>query len=165
MFVAAAVVASGGLTKAQAAPVPLLSRQAPISAVAPSAESATLVPNSPSPAPSSGVSFGPCWVQVDPERKNSHAAPLVLLSAKPPTSAVLPSAESATATPNRPSPVSPPPVSFCPCWVQVDPERVKTQAAPLLCSSFQPPISAVSPFAESETIVPNLPLPASSSGM
>src|SRR5689334_17224850 len=127
MFVAAAVVALDGFTKAHAAPVPLLSRQAPISPVAPSAESATFVPNSPSPAQSSGMSLGPCWVQVEPERVNNHAAPLVLLSARPPTRAVLPSAERATATPNLPSPVSPPPVSFGPCCIQVDPERVKTQ--------------------------------------
>ena len=76
-----------------------------------------------------------------------------------------PSAESARLTPNLPSPTSPPPVSFGPCWLHAPAERVKTQAAPLLMSSFQAPISAVLPSAESETIVPNLPFPASSEGV
>src|SRR6201999_2290039 len=165
MFVAAAVVVSYGFTKAHAAPVPLLSRQAPTSPVAPSAESSPFVPYSLSPSHSLGISFGPCWSQVDPERVNSHAAPLVLSSARPPTRAVSPSAERATLTPNLPSPVSPPPVSFGPCCVQVAPERVKIQPGPWLCSSSQARISAVSPLAERATSVPNLPLPVSSSGV
>ena len=43
----------------------------------------------------------------------------------------MPLSDSATLMPKRPLPISPGPVSFGPCWVQLDPERVKTQAAPL----------------------------------
>src|SRR5580692_2658900 len=95
------------------------------------------MPSPVSPVPSlaqlpaqSPVSFSPCWVQVEPERVNTHAAPLSLSSFQPPISAVSPSADSATIVPNLPSPLSPPPVSFSPCWVQVEPERVNTHAAP-----------------------------------
>ena len=38
----------------------------------------------------------PCWVQTAPLRVNTHAAPVILLSASPPTMAVLLSADSAT---------------------------------------------------------------------
>ncbi len=103
-----------------------------------------------SPVP---MSFPPCWVQVEPERVNTQAAPVLPLSSGPPISAVSPSAESATLSPNLPSPVSPVPVSFSPCWLQVEPERVNTQAAPLSPSSRGPPISAVLPSAESATLV------------
>ena len=111
------------------------------------------------------MSFSPCWVHVDPERVNTHAAPAPPLSPDPPISAVLPSAESATLLPNSPSPVSPVPVSFSPCWVQVDPERVNTHAAPTPAGlnvpplSAGPPISAVLPSAESATLVPEFAFP------
>ena len=55
--------------------------------VVPSTESATLSPNSPAPASSLPVSFAPCWVQVVPERMNTHAAPTLPLSLGPPISA------------------------------------------------------------------------------
>src|SRR5205807_1279403 len=83
--------------------------------------------------PSLPVSFVPCWVHVEPERVNAHAAPAPLLSPGPPISAVkaLPSAASATLEPNLPgnlpapgsSLTSPVPVSFVPCWVAVVSER------------------------------------------
>ncbi len=47
----------------------------PTSALAPLAERATLSPNSPSPLSSFGSSLDPCWLQVDPERVKTHAAP------------------------------------------------------------------------------------------
>ena len=78
--VAAPVVAVGGSTKTHDAPAPPLSRQPPIRAVAPSAESATLVPNSLSPDSPPPVSFPPSWVQVEPERLNTQDAPLAPLS-------------------------------------------------------------------------------------
>ncbi len=54
-----------------------LSSSPPINAVFPSATSATLVPNWLFGAASSfGTSFCPCCVQVDPERMNTHAAPV-----------------------------------------------------------------------------------------
>src|SRR5207245_1620517 len=131
------------------------------SAVLPSADNATLEPNAPSPLSPPPVSFSPCCVQVSPVRVNTHAAPARLWSASPPISAVLPSADSATLNPKRAVPISPPPVSFSPCWVQVSPERVNTHAAPTLRSSACPPISAVLPSADSATLEPNWPKPDS----
>src|ERR1700726_1362402 len=136
-----------------AAPSLLLSLSPPTSAVFPSPESATLTPKAAAPTAPLPVSFAPCWVQVDPERVNTHAAPTKLLSFSPPIRAVLPSADNATLTPNRPAPTSPLPVSFEPCWVQVDPERVNTHAAPTNLLSLSPPIRAVLPSEESATPV------------
>ena len=45
------------------------------------------------------TSLGPCWVQVLPERVNTHTAPLEPLSPRPPTRAVFPSDDSATLWP------------------------------------------------------------------
>ncbi len=119
-----------------ACPSGALSPPPPISAISPLEERPTLSPKlGLRPLESLAVSFSPCWVQVEPERVNIHAAPRALLSPLPPISAVLPSEESATLTPNRPSPLSPPPVSFSPCWVQTSPERVNTHAAPALLLS------------------------------
>src|SRR5262249_59633036 len=121
---------------AHAAPSPLLSPGPPISAVALLSDPAraTLEPNWPGDAglltSAPPVSLDPCWVQVEPVRVNTHAAPRPLLSPGPPTSAVLPAAESATLEPNCPSPCSPPAVILDPCWVPVEPERVKTHPAP-----------------------------------
>src|SRR5262249_37801236 len=72
----------------------------------------------------------------------------------PPTIAVLPSAvPSATLKPNSAAPDSPPPSSFA-CWVQVEPERVKTHAAPFSVLFLGPPISAVLPLGDSATLKP-----------
>jgi len=54
-----------------AAPTPLLSPPTPISAVLPSLDKATGPQGA---VPSLAVSFEPCWVQVDPERVNTHDA-------------------------------------------------------------------------------------------
>src|SRR5207249_701374 len=106
-----------------------------------------------------------CWVQVAPERVKIQAAPMLfaplLLSRGPPISAVLPSEDRATLPPNspplqQPAVLSPPPVSFSPCWVQVEPERVKTQTAPTPLLSTGPPISAVLPSAASATLAPSM---------
>src|SRR5205085_1822481 len=145
-----------------AAPVSLLSARPPISAVFPSADSARLYPKWPAPTSPLPVSLEPCCVHVPSDRVKTQAAPMPLLSLPPPTSAVLPSADSATRKPNRPLPVSPPPVSLGPCCSHVDPERVKTQAAPTLPLSAGPPTSAVLPSAESATSAPNSPFPISS---
>src|SRR5262245_28414969 len=153
--------------KTHAAPMPPLSPPPPTSAVLPSAESAT--PPSPnSPAPSSSlppVSLGPCCDQLEPERVKTHTAPMPPLSSLP-TSAVLPSEDKATLTPKRPpSPAltsSLPPVSLGPCWVQLEPERVNTQTAPVPLLSSMPPISAVLPSEESATEKPKRAPPTSS---
>jgi len=86
------------------------------------------------------VSFEPCCVQLAAVRVNTHAAPLIVnfvlpSSFGPPTSAVLPSAESATLMPNSAVPSSSFPVSFAPWCFQVPPERVNTNADPP-CGSF-----------------------------
>src|SRR5262249_39370049 len=98
----------------QAAPATLLSEGPPISATEPSAESAAPTPKRPPRVSSLPVSFEPCWVQPVSERVNTHAAPALLPSLSPPTSAVLPSAEIAVLSPNWPWPLSPAPVSFSP---------------------------------------------------
>src|SRR5579862_895507 len=82
----------------QAAPTLPLSPGPPIRAVFPSADNATLLPNSPVPVSPLPVSLAPCCVQPPPERVNTHAAPTWLLSMKPPTRAVFPSADNATPT-------------------------------------------------------------------
>ena len=46
-------------------------------------------------------------------------------------------------------------MSFEPCWVQVEPERVNTHAAPAPCCRG-PPISAVLPSEDSATLKPKL---------
>src|SRR5207245_936854 len=125
-------------------------------------DNATLTPKRPAPVSSLAVSFEPCWVQGEPARGNTHAAPTLLLLAKPPISAVLPSEDNATLEPNWPAPVSSLAVSFCPCWVRGEPARVNTHAAPTLLLSMKPPISAVLPSEDNATLRPNWPAPVSS---
>src|SRR5471032_576198 len=89
--------------KSQAAPKPPLSNAAPIMAVLPSADNATLPANQPPSVPpvsSVAVSFAPCCVQVPPERVNTQAAPTPPLSFGPPIRAVFPSPDSATVDAN-----------------------------------------------------------------
>jgi hypothetical protein len=81
------------------------------------------------------LSASPCWVQVEPERAYTHTDPTGSAhgqpSRGPPTSAMVPSAESATLSPKwTPKRASPTPVSFSPCWVQVESDCVNTHAAP-----------------------------------
>src|SRR3982074_1029706 len=90
----------------------------------PSADSATEGAALPS------ISLLPCCVQTPPLRPNTHAVPTLLLSDHPPTTAVLPSAESATDMPWRALPTAPTPTSLLPCCVQTPPLRVNTHAAP-----------------------------------
>src|SRR6187551_2736331 len=99
-------------------------------AVLPSAESATAPPCW---APQHHVvvptSLLPCWVHTAPLRVNTQAPP-ALLSSVPPISAVLPSADNATAAPKNTRPKNGTvfaPVSLPPCCVQVPALRVNTQ--------------------------------------
>ena len=133
---------------------------APTSAVLPSEDSATLLPKKGMPTTPAPVSFSPCWVQVEPERVNTHAAPRSPLSPHPPIRAVLPSEDSATLEPKSASPIAPPGMSFPPCCVQVEPERVNTHAAPTPLSPG-PPISAVLPSEDSATLSPKRAPPIS----
>src|SRR5262249_33659976 len=100
--------------------------------------------------PDSDPELGSTRVTFRPETgTNTHAAPTALLSPAPPIRAVV--EENATLMPKFPLPISPIPVSFGPCCVQVEPERVNTHAAPISLLSPGPPISAVSPSEESVT--------------
>jgi hypothetical protein len=103
--------------------------------------------------------LAPCWVQTPPERVNTHAAPRKPLSARPPISAVWPSADSAALMPYVPAPLSSIAVSLAPCWLQRPPERVNTHAAPTPPASLKPPTSAVSPSADSAALKPKRPRP------
>src|SRR5207237_2412370 len=128
-----------------AAPAWPSSHLPPISAVFPSSDSATLAPCSAAPTAPLPTSFDPCCDQVDPERVNTHAAPLKLSSHVPPISAVHPSPDSATLPPCPAASAAPVPTSFDPCCDQVDPERASTHAAPVPPSSTGPPTNAVFP--------------------
>src|SRR5258708_3670648 len=90
------------------------------------------------------ISFGPCCAQIPLLRVNTHAAPMVAkLSLGPPTTTVLPSADSATDT-------APCALNSCACWVHSPLLRVNAQAV----WSFGPAISAVLPSPESATDQP-----------
>src|SRR3954470_22976931 len=141
--------------KTHAAPRSASSPSPPIRAVLPSPDSATLSPNAPVSTWPLPVSFAPCCVQLPPERVKTHAAPTRESSDGPPTSAVVPSGDSATLQPNWPSPFSPVPVSFAPSCAQAPPERVNTHAAPAEPSSPSPPIRAVFPSDDRATLMPN----------
>src|SRR5262249_2022078 len=111
-------------------PKPLLCG-APISAVLPLAESATLQPKE-KLGSSLGLAIAPCSVHAPPERVKTHAAPGRWASVGPPISPVLPSAESATLQPKltgKPMGVSLG-LKITACSVHAPPERVKTHAAP-----------------------------------
>jgi hypothetical protein len=83
-----------------ACPTAPLRPGAPMSAVLPSVERATLCPKS---EVEPTVSLLALWLQLVPERVNSHTAPARLLSAGAPIRAVEPSPESATLVPNCPA--------------------------------------------------------------
>src|SRR5262249_11861911 len=118
-----------------------LSPGPPTIAVLPSADSATDMPWRPLPPASMLTSFLPRCVPAPRVRGTTPAHPVLPLSAHPPTMAVLPSAESASAMPWRAFPTAPLPTSFLPCCVQVAPLRVNTHAP----SAPQPPTMAVLP--------------------
>src|SRR5262245_61530978 len=145
-----------------AAPVSALSTWPPMSASVPSPDKATVLPNQPLPVSPEAVSLGPCWLQFEPALVKIHAPPRSLLSCSALMRAVSPFADSATPPPNAPAPRSSLAVSFWPCCVQVEPDRLNTQAAPTPWSSFQPPISAVRPSPVSETRIPKPAAPCSS---
>src|SRR4029078_9593865 len=122
----------------------------PRPAVLPSADKATDVPWRALPAAALPTNFLPCCVQTPPERVKIHAAPMLLLSAGPPTMAVLPSPDNATTMPWRALPASPVPTSLLPCCAHASPTRVNIHAP----SVRHPPRIAVLPSAESATDTP-----------
>src|SRR5207244_7606625 len=87
------------LVQTHAAPALALSLLPPTMAVLPSKESDTERPCRATPTAPVPTRLVPCWVQTLPLLVQIHAAPAKLLSACPPTMAVLPSAESATERP------------------------------------------------------------------
>jgi hypothetical protein len=134
-------------------------------AVLPSADSATEFPWSADPAASLPISLPRCRVQTLPLRVNIHAAPtltvtVLLLSAGPPTMAVLPSADSPTDQPCLAAPTASLPISLPPCWVQMPLLRVKTHVAatpqpqPRSKLSEGPLSMAILPSADSATDQP-----------
>jgi hypothetical protein len=137
--------------KTHAAPARELSLSPPTIAVLPSADSATEVPWRAFPTAPLPTSLVPCWLQTPPLRVKTHAAPADELSESPPTIAVLPSADSAMATPWPAFPTAPVPTSLLPCWLQTPPLRVKTHAAPAFELSAIPPTMAVLPSPDRAT--------------
>src|SRR5436190_913846 len=89
----------------------------PTMAVLPSADSATETPCAASGLAPVPTSLLPCGVHTPPLRVNTHAAPALELSTGPPTTAVLPSADSVTEKPCAAAPLVLVPTSFGPCWV------------------------------------------------
>src|SRR5262249_20631615 len=146
-------------TKIHAAPTAELSAEPPTMAVLPSADNATEVPWPAAPPAAVPTNFEPCCVHVEPLRTKIHAAPALASSEEPPTMAVLPPAESATARPCSAAPPAPLPISFDPCCVHVAPLRVNTHVAPVLPSSKWPPTSAVLPSDDSDTDAPCVAAP------
>ena len=153
---------------------------APSNAVLPSEARASLFP-APEKSDAVGVSL-PCWLHAVPDRVKTHAAPTCVFatsglrdswSDSPPINAVLPSRDRATLEPKRApaSPVVPPSMSFSPCCVHVEPDRVKTHAAPGQMNadfsalnsplSHLAPMSAVFPSPDSAALFPKPPLPTS----
>ena len=63
------------------------------------------------------TSLLPCWVHTPPARVKTHVAPTPLLSPDPPTSAVLPSEDTAADPPWTAAPIASEPTSFGPCWL------------------------------------------------
>src|SRR5258708_11769525 len=93
------------------APTLPLSPYPPTTAVLPFPDSATEIPwselkNAPAP-----TSFAPCWLHTPPLRVYAHAAPTLPLSTGPPTTAVVPSAGTATEHPWCAPPTAPVPTS------------------------------------------------------
>src|SRR5262249_33159582 len=83
-------------------------------AVFPSADTATEIPWRAGPAAALPTSLEPSWLHTPPLRVHTHAAPTPPLSLNPPTTAVFPSADTATeipclATPTAPAPTRRPP--------------------------------------------------------
>src|SRR5271167_2061305 len=120
-------------------------------AVLPSADNATEWPWPAAPTAPVPTSLLPCWVQTPLLRVKTHTAPATPLSPRPPTKALLPSAESATEKPRLAVPTAPVPTSLSPCWVQTPLLLVKTHTAPASELSPTPPTTAVLPSAESAT--------------
>src|SRR5262245_56502265 len=127
-FLPCCVQASPLRVNTHAAPVVRLSLGPPTMAVLPSADTATDAPWDHKPPPYSLVvpTSLACWLQTPPLRVNTHAAPAgptaggrsrsALWAPGPPSIAVLPSADNATAMPWLALPAAPVPTSFGGSW-------------------------------------------------
>src|SRR5262245_24033727 len=80
-------------TNTHAAPAPLLSTGPPVHAVLPSADTATELPCFAAPTAPVPTGLAPCCLHTPPLRMYTHAAPALLSSEYPPTTAVSPSAD------------------------------------------------------------------------
>src|SRR6185503_13683265 len=137
-----------------AAPWLPLSAYPPTMAVLPSALRDTDQPWNAAPVLPVPTSLPPCWLHTPPLRVYTQAAPRLLLSPRPPTMAVLPSALRDTDRPWYAAPVLAVPTSLPPCWLHTPPLRVYTQAAPRPRLSSEPPTIAVLPSALRDTELP-----------
>src|SRR5579864_414562 len=139
---------------------PRLAASAPpcTAAVLPSADNATDQPCIASPTAPVPISFGPCCVQIPPDRVKIQLAPTLSSSNAPPRMAVLPSEDKASDQPKQDCPAPSLLTSFA-CWIQELPERVKTQAAPMKLLSGWPPTRAVLPSKDNATRKPCVALP------
>jgi len=141
-------------TKIQAAPIPLLKLYPATAAVVPSVDMATASPNSRAEATASvPTSLSPTWLQTPSVRLKIQTAPAPFLSLYPPTMAVFPSPEIATAKPKAGSPTASAGISLLPCWLQEPFVRVKIHALPMPESAL-PPTMTVLPSAEIATAPP-----------
>src|SRR5262249_22811394 len=104
-----------------AAPAPPLSLYPPTMAVFPSADTATEAPWFALLAAPVPTSLPPCWLHTPALRVYTHTAPTLLLSVHPPTTAVFPSADSATENPWSAEIVAPVPTSLAPCCELIEP--------------------------------------------
>src|SRR3954451_19839635 len=110
----------------------------------------------PEAVPGTGVGGGSTRAQV---------APVFELGPGPPSRAVSPSAESATEVPASASLPASAAVVFGPSWLQPLPNGANTHAAPVFSvPSNGPPITALSPLADSATDQPKRLPPTSSLG-
>src|SRR5438552_9505646 len=97
-------------------------------AVLPSPDSATEMPWLAAPTAPVPTSLAPCWLHTPPLRVYTHAAPAELLSPDPPTTAVFPSADTATELPWSAAPTAPVPTSLAPCWPHTPPLQAYAHA-------------------------------------
>src|SRR5439155_643244 len=106
-----------------------------------------------SPAP---VNFSPCCAQVEPERLNTHTAPLFSLSPGAPITAVSPCEDRATPSPKR---------ARCPTKQNSLPSGSGSQWDSEVPPPTSFPTRAMLPFDESATLGPVLACPISSVGI
>src|SRR5580658_6986345 len=100
-----------------------------------------------------------CCVQGTPERVNTQAAPVLLLSPYPPNSAMFPSVDNAVALPAAVVAEAPAGTSLLPCCVQAPADSTNPHTAPTPELSPLPPNKAVAPSPDNATVMPSVAVP------